>query len=140
MDRRLPAASYRCPIAPDGEWLEVTLVTVVSGIVMFGIDLPFCVGLQRCKRGAQANLKLEQYWAQLGAERAAWDTQGLFCYNVFSVSEADYRRLCEMHLAYFEELRAIVSRSQPEERVVVANLQMFAIDSGPPAPPKEDSE
>jgi hypothetical protein len=51
---------------------------------------------------------------------------------VFSVSEADYRRLCEMHLAYFEELRAIVSRSQPEERVVVANLQMFAIDSGPP--------
>jgi hypothetical protein len=97
-------------------------------------------GLWRVTRGVtvdtradvEANLRLKQYWATLGAQRAASDTQGLFCYNVFSVSEADYRRLCEMHLAYFEELRAIVSRSEPEERVVVANLQMFALDSGPP--------
>lgn len=66
------------------------------------------------------------------------DEHGLYCYNLFSVSEADYRRLCEMRLAYFEELRDIVRRSQPEERVVVANLQVFALDGAPsrvdPAP------
>jgi DNA-binding phage protein len=106
---------------------EAKLITKRAGLwrVTHGVTVD-------TRRNVQANLKLKRYWAQLGAERAAWDTQGLFCYNVFSVSEADYRRLCEMHLAYFEELRAIVSRSQPEERVVVANLQMFAIDSGPP--------
>jgi transcriptional regulator with XRE-family HTH domain len=79
------------------------------------------------------NRRLKQYWTQLGAERIGRSDPGLFCYNVFSVSEADYRRLSEMHLAYFEELRAIVGKSAPPERVVVANLQMFALDGGAPA-------
>lgn len=98
-------------------------------------------GLWRIKRvltvdtrsDPEANQRLKQYWTMLGAERLGRSDPGLFCYNVFSVSEADYRRLSEMHLAYFEELRAIVGQSEPNERVVVANLQMFALDGTPPA-------
>jgi hypothetical protein len=32
-----------------------------------------------------------------------------------------------MQLAYFEQLREVVGRSEPAERVVVTNLQMFAL-------------
>ena len=44
------------------------------------------------------------------------------------MSEVDYQKLREMQLAYFEELRAVVARSEPCERVIVTNLQLFALD------------
>lgn len=78
---------------------------------------------------AAANQRLEHHWGMLGAQRALHGQDGLFCYNVFTVSEADYQKLREMQLAYFEELRAVVGRSEPAERVVVTSLQMFALDS-----------
>ena len=49
-------------------------------------------------------------------------------YNLFTVSERDLGRLRELHLAYFRELRAIVAESEPAERVVVANVQLFGLD------------
>ena len=36
-----------------------------------------------------------------------------------------------MRLAYYRQLRAIVADSEPGERVVVANVQLFALDEGP---------
>jgi hypothetical protein len=39
----------------------------------------------------------------------------------------------ELHRAYFQELRAIVAGSQPVERVVLANVQLLALD----VPPRE---
>ena len=80
------------------------------------------------RRDEAANQRLKNYWGRLGAERTLDQRDGLFCYNLFSVSEVDYQRLREMQLAYFEELRAVVARSEPCERVIVTNLQLFALD------------
>jgi hypothetical protein len=82
------------------------------------------------RRERAANQRLKQYWAELGAQRALEERDALFCYNVFTVSDADYRKLREMQLAYFEQLREVVGRSEPAERVVVTNLQMFALGPG----------
>jgi transcriptional regulator with XRE-family HTH domain len=83
------------------------------------------------RRDPSANHRLKQYWARLGAERALEDRDGIFCYNLFTVSEADYAKLRDMQLAYFEELRAVVARSEPADRVVVTNLQLFSLSRAP---------
>ena len=64
-------------------------------------------------------------------ERLSAGSAGLFSFNVFAVSLADLERLRELHRSYFRELRAIVSSSAPSERIVVANVQLFALDSEP---------
>jgi transcriptional regulator with XRE-family HTH domain len=84
------------------------------------------------RRERAANQRLKQYWARLGAERALAEQDALFCYNVFTVCEADYQKLREMQLAYFEALRAVVGRSEPADRVVVTNLQLFALGAATP--------
>jgi hypothetical protein len=44
------------------------------------------------------------------------------------VSEQDFFKIRDLHIAYFTELRSIVKKSAPAERVVVANLQLFRLD------------
>jgi hypothetical protein len=51
----------------------------------------------------------------------------MFSYNLFAISERDYERLRELHLAYFRELRSIVAASQPAERVVLAHLSLLPL-------------
>jgi hypothetical protein len=80
------------------------------------------------RRDPAAGRRLKRWWATVGLERLERDDPGLFSYNVFTVSEADLDRLRELHLGYFRELRAIVAASTPGDRVVVANLQLFALD------------
>ena len=70
----------------------------------------------------------KQFWAELGQQRIASDPDGLYSYNVFSVSETDLARLRRLHLAYFRQLRSIVSDSDPPQRVAVVNVQLFALD------------
>ena len=52
----------------------------------------------------------------------------MFSYNLFTVSSRDLERLRELHLAYFRQLRSIVAQSEPAERLVVANVQLFGLD------------
>lgn len=80
--------------------------------------------------------KLGEFWAKTGVERLAAGSRGLFSYNLFTVSERDLVRLRELHLAYFRELRAIVAQSQPAERVVVANVQLFDLEENDDAETK----
>ena len=61
-------------------------------------------------------------------EAIAEERSGLFSYNVFTVSEADFERLQSMHRNYFRALRAIVASSEPAERVCVTNLQLFGLE------------
>jgi transcriptional regulator with XRE-family HTH domain len=79
-------------------------------------------------RMPSAGRKLVSFWAQAGVERMSAGSRGLFSYNLFTVSERDLVRLRELHLGYFRELRAIVAQSEPAERVVVANVQLFGLD------------
>ncbi len=75
-----------------------------------------------------AGRRLREWWASVGLSYIREGKPGLFSFNVFSVSNADYARLQEMHRSYYRALRALVAASQPEERVVVANVQLFALD------------
>ncbi|MBL8618672.1 MAG: DUF4423 domain-containing protein [Deltaproteobacteria bacterium] len=78
---------------------------------------------------------LKAHWARVGADYALAGKPGQFSYNVFSVSTADFERIRAAHLDYFRLLRSIVSASQPEEIVAVANVQLFALAPAPPDPP-----
>lgn len=75
----------------------------------------------------EAGRRLKIWWAKQALERLERDDAGLFSYNLFSVSERDYERLRELHLAYFRELRSIVAASQPAERVVLAHLSLLPL-------------
>ena len=75
--------------------------------------------------------QLKSWWTRLGMERLLAGRDGLFSYNVFTVSDDDYERLCEMQRAYYRSLRAAIAESSPAERVVVTNLAMFPLWDGP---------
>lgn len=74
-------------------------------------------------------LQVRAFWAEVGLERLRDGHEGLFAYNLFGVSEDDYQRIRALQRAYFRELRAIVARSEPVERVVLTNLQLIPMDT-----------
>ena len=82
------------------------------------------------RRHPEIGRRLKAHWTRVAAERIEQDAPGQFSYNVFTVSQADFERIRELHLAYFHALRAIVAESQPGERVAVANVQLFTLDEG----------
>jgi hypothetical protein len=82
------------------------------------------------RRDPATSLRLKGHWAEVGLRRLEQGNPGQFSYNVFCVSDADLARLRALHRQYFQQLRAIVAESQPGERVVVANVQLFALDAG----------
>jgi hypothetical protein len=79
----------------------------------------------------EAGRMLKIWWARQALERLERNDPGLFSYNLFAVSERDYERLRELHLAYFRELRSIVAASQPAERVVLAHLSLLPLTDAP---------
>jgi transcriptional regulator with XRE-family HTH domain len=74
--------------------------------------------------------RLKAHWTQVGAARIEQGSPGQFSYNVFTVSEADFKKIRLAHLDYFHALRAIVADSEPGEVVAVANVQLFRLDGG----------
>jgi transcriptional regulator with XRE-family HTH domain len=83
------------------------------------------------RRHPDIGRRLKAHWTRVAADRVEREAPGQFSYNVFTVSEADFERIRELHLAYFHALRAIVAESEPGERVAVANVQLFALDATP---------
>jgi DNA-binding phage protein len=73
---------------------------------------------------------LKSHWTRVAAERIDASAPGQFSYNVFTVSEADFERIRQLHLDYFRALRAIVAESEPGEVVAVANVQLFGLHGG----------
>ena len=47
------------------------------------------------------------------------------------MSEEDLEKLRELHRSYYRTMRSIVASSAPSQRVVVANVQLFALDRAP---------
>jgi transcriptional regulator with XRE-family HTH domain len=80
------------------------------------------------RRHPEIGRQLKAHWTRVAAERISEDAPGQFSYNVFTVSDVDFERIRELHLAYFRALRAIVAASEPGERVAVANVQLFALE------------
>jgi transcriptional regulator with XRE-family HTH domain len=80
------------------------------------------------RRHPDIGRRLKAHWTRVAADRVEAEAPGQFSYNVFTVSEADFEKIRELHLSYFHALRAIVAASEPGERVAVANVQLFALD------------
>ena len=87
------------------------------------------------RRDPVAGRRLKCWWARVGTDALEAGSDGLFSYNVFSVSDADLQKMRELHTAYFRQIRALVAASTPGERVAVVNVQLFALDPGPSGPP-----
>jgi transcriptional regulator with XRE-family HTH domain len=84
------------------------------------------------RRNPDAGRALKAHWARTGLERLPQlepNGQDLFSYNLFTVSNRDWERLRELHIAYYQELRRIVGGSQPAERVALVNLQLMRLDA-----------
>lgn len=74
--------------------------------------------------------QLRIWWGTVGLRRAEAGRAG-FKYNLFNVSAKDLERLRQLQTAYMSEMRAIISQSQPVERVVLATSQVVELgDAG----------
>jgi hypothetical protein len=76
----------------------------------------------------EIGMRLKSHWTKEGARRIEMGAPGQFSYVVFSVSVADFERIRELHLRYFNTLRGIISESSPNEVVAVANVQLFGLE------------
>ncbi len=92
------------------------------------------VRLTDTRHNPEAGRALKLWWTRRALERLEQDGEGLFSYNLFTVSERDYQRLRQLHLDYFRELRSIVAQSEPAERVVLAHLSLLPLAGGPVEP------
>jgi len=80
-------------------------------------------------RHPEAGRALRRFWAERGLEHIdASDSDDLCAHNLFTVSEQDLERLRDLFRQYFRNRSRRVAASEPAERLVVANLQLFAID------------
>lgn len=77
-----------------------------------------------------AERRLKAHYARVGVAHIERAAEGLFSFNVLTVSRRDLERLRELHRSYFRQLRALVAGSTPQECVVVANVQLFELTRG----------
>lgn len=83
------------------------------------------------RRNPEAGILLKRHWAEVALARLPGlepNRNDMFSYNLFTVSEADWQHIRERHIAYYQELRGIIAKSQPSERVVLLNLQLLRLD------------
>ncbi len=53
--------------------------------------------------------------------------EALFSFNLFAVSEEGYQQIRRLHLAYYDQARAIIEQSRSADRVVLMNLQLIPL-------------
>jgi DNA-binding phage protein len=70
---------------------------------------------------------VRNFFSRLASERAAQSAQGTSGYNVFAVSQADYRRIVELQRNYFAQLRTIVAGSTPTQVVALASTHLLIL-------------
>src|SRR5690606_4448823 len=79
------------------------------------------------RAGHDAARRLAAWWVSVDAERAT-QSQGMFAYNVCSLSLTDLDRIQALQVDYLKQVRAIVAESNPVERVALIATQVFALD------------
>jgi len=78
-----------------------------------------------------ANRGLKQHWARAALqrlERLQPGHQSLFSYNLFPIAAADFARLRQLHLDYYERVRQLVAQARHADHVVVLNVQLCRLD------------
>lgn len=74
-------------------------------------------------------------WTDLARERLAARSPGNYAYNVFGVSARDLERIRELQARHFREVRDLIARSQPVERVVLSIQHLIPLDHPTPNEP-----
>jgi hypothetical protein len=74
------------------------------------------------------------FW--LDVARASWGQgmPGVYSYNICSLSEDDFGRLQALHRRFFAEMREIVARSTPNQRVALVATQIIGFGAADVAP------
>lgn len=84
------------------------------------------------RRDAARNRRLKAHWAEVAQRRLVKGTapeEALFSYNLFAVSERTFQRIRQLHLDYYDAVRALVDESTEPERVVLMNAQLVPLDA-----------
>lgn len=139
--RALELTEYRALPAHETGWIAAWLgipveeeVRCLGALVEAGlirregghyVGLPVTVDTRPGPEPSRRAVK--RHWAQVGVDRLAAGSPGLYSYNVIGVSRADLARIEALHAAYFNDVRAIVAESEPVECVAVVNLQVFEL-------------
>lgn len=80
------------------------------------------------RRDPRSEVDVRAWWAEVALERLRAGEEGIFSYNVFAVSEADFQRINDLYRATFRQVRSIIGQSEPSERVVLFSLQLLPLD------------
>jgi transcriptional regulator with XRE-family HTH domain len=84
------------------------------------------------------NLELKRHWARVGLTRIGarqTSADALFSFNLFATSEEAFQRIRQLHLDYYDRVRAIVDETQGTDRVVLMNLQLVPLEQPAELPP-----
>lgn len=108
----------------------LTALASVGAIAWDGVRFVAAAPLTVDTRSAPELVRaLKGHWAGVGQARAASPRAGdLLSYNVISLSRHDLARLRELHLAYYRDVRALVSASEPVEVAALVNVQLITFD------------
>ena len=79
---------------------------------------------------------MQPYTRRFETRRSPPET--LFSFNLFAISEDSFQQIRKLHLAYYDQARAIIEQSRSADRVVLMNLQLMPLRE-PPAPEGESS-
>lgn len=78
----------------------------------------------------EQNARLKAFWARealLRFEARRTAAEALFSFNLFAVSEEGFQQIRRLHLAYYDQARAIIEQSRSADRVVLMNLQLIPL-------------
>jgi len=89
----------------------------------------------------EQNARLKAFWAREALERFEMkrsSAETLFSFNLFAISEEGFAQIRKLHLAYYDQARAIIEQSPHADRVVLMNLQLMPLRA--PATQEEGSD
>jgi hypothetical protein len=86
------------------------------------------VGVVDTRGDRERSRGIKGFWMKTAFERFAGRVDGIYSYNLMAVSESDWVKLRELHVAYFQAMRALVAESKPSERVVLFCTQLLPLD------------
>jgi transcriptional regulator with XRE-family HTH domain len=72
--------------------------------------------------------ELKAFWMGVARARLEADQDGLFGFNLFATSETDLAALRELYLEYYQQMRALISRSHRNESVALFSTQLLRLD------------
>lgn len=85
------------------------------------------------KQDPDKNRALKVHWGQVTVDRLRSNqapADALFSFNLFSISAAAYGQLREMHLAYYDRVRALIEESPGTDKVVLMNMHLVPLEFG----------